>query len=313
MRTTQFRRSFYGVLFVAISLLPMRSEAVLPVAMMGTEILKNIILGEAKDQMFGSLSNMGCKGSRLAGILATVDTSKSFNAGMIPPGMSMGMPSGLPSEMPGGMGGNASNGGMGMPGMAMPNGAASMPGKGAGGSTFGHSGMPTMTPEQAQAMMANGMPDMSMISQMSGMSPDMSPDQMQQMQQAMAGIQQAMSHPLSRKESLAVFDEMGNLGLMTKDQLSEVHDCIELAPTGSDASIGMAGAMFKNMLLPMLKDAKLKLSNLTPEEQTQLTDGMVDALNHASAKDRQAFLDGYGAGFYPAQVVERVRAKLGTK
>lgn len=38
--------------------------------------------------------------------------------------------------------------------------------------------------------------------------------------------------------------------------------------------------------------------------------GMVDALQHASAKDRQIFLGGFGTGMYPAPVVEKVRARM---
>ena len=64
------------------------------------------------------------------------------------------------------------------------------------------------------------------------------------------------------------------------------------------------------MVLPQLRDIRQRMSNLTPEEQKQLADGMVDSLQHASAKDRQAFMDGFGVGFFPAPVVETVRARM---
>jgi hypothetical protein len=48
----------------------------------------------------------------------------------------------------------------------------------------------------------------------------------------------------------------------------------------------------------------------SPEEQKQLADGMVDALNSASPSDRKSFFDGMGLGFFPAPVVEQVRARV---
>jgi hypothetical protein len=37
----------------------------------------------------------------------------------------------------------------------------------------------------------------------------------------------------------------------------------------------------------------------------------VESLQNASAQDRKLFLEGFGAGFFPAPVVESVRAKMG--
>lgn len=141
--------------------------------------------------------------------------------------------------------------------------------------------------------------------------PVMNQEQTAQMQQMMAAMQDAMAHPLSRGETLAVFDELGELGLLTPAMKSEARDCIMLAPPGDDAQMGAAGAMMKSTLLPKLRETRQRLANLTPEEQDQLTQGMVDALQKASPADRKAFFDGMGLGFFPAPVVEKVKAALG--
>jgi hypothetical protein len=83
-----------------------------------------------------------------------------------------------------------------------------------------------------------------------------------------------------------------------------------LAPPGSDAQIGAAGAMLKTIVLPSLRETRERLANLTPDEQDQLAQGMIDALQKATPTDRRAFFDGMGAGFFPGPVVEKVRAAM---
>ncbi len=293
-----------GFLAAAVALFPLTSDAVFPVAMLGKQILQNVIFGQVKDQMIGSLANMGCKGARLAGLIASAGAARPS------PGGGGGMPGGGMGGMLGG--GMNTPGGMNLPGAGMtpPNGMNSRGGGASMRAARGGIGIPEMTPEQAQAMMANGMPDPAMLSQKMGH--PMSPEQAAQVQQAMSGMQQAMSHPLSRAETLEVFDELADMGLMTSEMRGEVHDCITLAPAGSEQALGTSGTMIKTMVLPQLRDVRQRLNNLTPEEQNQLSDGLVDALQHASARDRKAFLDGFGAGFYPAPVVRTVRGRLGS-
>ena len=282
---------FSGFVSASIAMIPMTSEAVLPV-LFGKQILQDIIFGQVKDLMIGSLANMGCKGARLAGVIASASAGKHLGGG-VPGAMPPGMPGGG-MKLPG-------------PGMTMPNGAG-MPGMGGASlrAARAGAGMPNATPEQAQAMMRGVMPDPSTLAQM----PGMSPEQAAQMQQAMATMQEAMSQPLSRAETIGVFDELASLGLLTNEMRNEARDCIALAPPGSDDAIGTAGAMMKNMVLPALRDAKARLAVLTPAEQSQLADDMVAALREASPRDRKLFLDGLGAGFFPAPVVETVRAKM---
>ncbi len=278
---------FSGFLTASIASFPTSSGAVFPVAMLGKEILQNVIFGQVKNQLIGSLANMGCKGARLAGVIASASAGKNFGGG--------GMPGGMPPGIPGG--GIGIPGGEGLP----PTGHASIR------AARGGVGIPEVSQAQAEAMMRSGTPDMAtMMSQM----PGMSPEQAAQMQKSLASMQEAMSHPLSRAETLDVFDELASLGLLTNEMRGEVRDCIELAPLGSDSAIGTTGAIMKSSVLPALRDAKLRLNSLTPEEQNQLADGLVDALKQASPKDRQVFLNGFGAGFYPAPVVETVRARM---
>ncbi len=292
-----------GFLAVSITLFPSTSGAVLPV-MFGPEILQNVIFGQVRNQMIGSLGNMGCKGHGLAGLIAS---AKAFTSPVS--GFSRGMSGGFPSGMPGGGSGSMSGGGMNMPGpgMAMPNGIDSTA-KSASMHAANANGIPTATEAQAEVVTANGMPDPAVLSQMMGR--QMSPDQAAQMQRAMSAMQEAIRHPLSRSETIEVFDQLADMGLMTNEMRGEVRDCIMLAPPGSENAVGVSSAMVKTMVLPKLRDAKQRLNSLTPEEQSQLTDGIVDALQHASAKDRNQFLDGFGEGFFPAAVVEKVRAKI---
>jgi hypothetical protein len=170
-------------------------------------------------------------------------------------------------------------------------------------------GMPTM-PGAGSADTAQVMAQMQQL--MAGrMGPGaMSPEAMAQMQAQMPALQQMLAQqPLSRAETITVFDELAELGVMTPAMQSELRDCVMLAPPGAGDSIGMTGAMLKNMLLPQLRSAREQMANLQPQEREQLANEMTEALKDASPEDRKAFLDGFGAGFFPRDVVDAVRAK----
>jgi hypothetical protein len=185
-------------------------------------------------------------------------------------------------------------------GMAM-GGGRSM-GQATGVGSSGRMDLPTMTPEAAG--------DMSQVlaAMQARYGGTMTPDQMARAQEAMRGIQRASEHPLTRPETLAVFDELKGLGVLTDSMHSEARDCILLAPAGSDTALGQSGAMIKEVVLPQLRDTRAKLANLGPEEQAQLAQGIADALREASPADRQAFQEGLGLGFFPPAVVEKARA-----
>lgn len=297
---------------LALALFPLTGHAVLPmVAALGQQIVRDIIIDGMKGQLIGSLSGMGCKGAHIAGLIASADAGRGTPGGM-PFGMPAGMPSGMPAGMPNGMPG----GGMSMPGgMPMSAGASGMGGapmRSAPGGVGIINGTPGMPPVGSMdpTMMAQAMAMAQQQMGANGNFPAMNQEQMAQMQQTMAAMQDAMSHPLSRGETLALFDELGDLGLLTPAMKSEARDCIMLTPPGGDAQVGAAGAMIKATLLPKLRETRQRLANLTPEEQDQLTQGMVDALRKASPADRKAFFDGMGLGFFPAPVVDKVRAAL---
>jgi prophage DNA circulation protein len=140
--------------------------------------------------------------------------------------------------------------------------------------------------------------------------PAMSSDQLAQMNAGMAAMQQAMAQPLSRTETLAVFDELAELGIMTPSMQSEMRDCVMLAPPSASASLGMAGAMMKNMMLPQLRIAREEMANLPPEDREQLATEIVQAMKELPPEDRKAFQEGFGAGFFPPDVVAAVKSKL---
>jgi hypothetical protein len=264
---------------LALLAFPVPSFAQVPptmVASLGKQILQNVVFGSLKKDLFGSLADMGCKGATVAGLAAAAGTGRAGAAQAVTgaAGSSRG-----PTAMRAGTGGGA-----GMPPTVPP----------------GMAGMGAMDP----AMMQKAMEMM----QQQGR--QITPEQQAMMQNAMAQMQGAMSKPLSRTETAAVFDELADLGLINEPMRSEAKDCIALAPPGSGDQLGAAGAMLKNTVIPAAGDAKERMASASPEEQKQLADGMVDALNSASPADRKAFFDGLGLGFFPPAVVDQVRARV---
>jgi hypothetical protein len=133
--------------------------------------------------------------------------------------------------------------------------------------------------------------------------PATTPEQMQSAAALMGQMQDAMAHPLTRAETLGVFDELHGMGMLTDAMHAEARDCILLAPPSASQAIGGTGAMFKTMLLP-----RGRLATLPPDQQQQLADELSQALREAKPSDRKAFREGLGKGFLPPPVLERVRA-----
>lgn len=265
-------------LVLACLALPAAAFAQVPptmIASLGKQILQNLIFGSVKSELIGSLAGMGCKGAAIAGLAAAADAggaagaTRALTGGVRPPSPTgTAMRSAGPGGMPLGLGGMG--------------------------------GVGAMDPAMMQKAME-------MMQQQNGQA-RMSPEQMAMVQNAVGQLQGAMAQPLSREETKAVFDEMAELGLLNDKMRSEAKDCITYAAPGTGDSIGAAGAMLKNTVLPAARQAKERMAAATPEEQKQLADGMVEALNSASAADRKAFFDGMGLGFFPNPVVEQVRA-----
>jgi hypothetical protein len=247
------------------------------IASLGKQILQNLVFGSLKSELFGSLAEMGCKGATVAGLAAAASTGRAGAARALTGGAA-GSSRG-PTAMRAGTGGGA-----GMPPTVPP----------------GMAGMGAMDP----AMMQKAMEMM----QQQGRT--MSPEQQAMMQKAMVQMQGAMAQPLSRTETAAVFDELAEIGLVNDKMRTEAKECIALAPPGSGDQLGAAGALMKNTVIPAARDAKERMAGASPEEQKQLADGMVEALNSASPADRKAFFDGLGLGFFPPAVVDQVRAQV---
>jgi hypothetical protein len=243
-------------------------------------------------------------------------------AGASVPGMAGGAP-----VAAGGSGGSSSGGlfgrlreklnGLGSPSPSNPSAGAAPGGPGTGASlgvAGGGIGMGSRP-----GMMAGGPPGSSgsdlaeMMAraqqQMGGSGASMTPEQMQRASQTMAQMQEAMSHPLSREETLEVFGELKGMGLLTDGMYSEARDCIVLADESAARGIGSSGAMFKSVILPQLADVRAKLAALPPEHKEQLAAQLSQALKEASASDRKAFREGLGRSFFPPEVVEKVSAQ----
>jgi hypothetical protein len=262
-------------LFLLSLVLPAPGFAQVPptmIASLGKQILQNLVFGSVKNELIGSLAGMGCKGAALAGLAAAANAGGAAGA-------ARSLTAGARGPLPSG---------------------AAMRSAGPGGMPPGMGGMGAMDPATMQKAMET-------MQQQSG--GGVSPEQMAMMQNAMVQMQGAMSQPLSREDTKAVFDEMAELGLLSDAMRSEAKDCVNYAAPGAGDSIGAAGAMLKNTVLPAARQAKERMAALTPEEQEPLVDGMVEALNSASPADRKAFFDGLGLGFFPPQVVEQVRAR----
>lgn len=274
MRTT---RSTLLLPFLALATPALAQVPPTMLASLGKQILQNVVFGSLKTQLFGSLSDMGCKGATVAGLAAAASTGRAGATGALTSAAAGSTRA--PTAMRAGTGGGA-----GMPPTVPPSLA----------------GMGAMDPAMMQKAME-------MVQQQGR---QMRPEQQAMMQKAMAQMQGAMSQPLSRDETAAVFDELADIGMINDTMRSEAKDCIALAPPGSGDQLGAAGALLKNTVIPAARDAKERIADASPDEQKQLADGMVDALNSASAADRKAFFEGFGSGFFPPAVVDQVRSRV---
>ena len=279
------------------------AHGVLPlIAGLGKQIVQNMLIDGVKSQLIGSLSGMGCKGAALASLVAS--SSARGMGGMLGGGM-----------LPGLAGGRAMPPGIAvMPSDAMPSGA--MPNMADARTMRAARGAPEI-PNLASGADLQSMDLSKMMALMQqqmgsrvGAMPSMSPEQMAMLQSSMAAMQQAMSQPLSRAETQAVFDELAELGVMTPDMQSEARDCVTLAPASADASLGMSAALIKSMVLPQLRSAREQMAHLQPEDRERLASEIAQAMKDASPEDRKAFQEGFAAGFFPPDVVDSVQARL---
>ena len=268
-------------------------------AMLGKDVLKGVILGDLRSQLSGALDEMGCRGTALAGVTGTASPGRTAAGGTPPVGVggsAAGTPGGLPR--PAGVpyaGGNI------MPKAA--GSAESIAAARAAQPASARAGGANIDPAMLAMMMALMQP------QADGVSPG-SADQASGMKDAIAAIEQAIARPLSRAETAAVFRELADLGIITPAMASEARDCVMQASPAAVEAAGIAASILTNVLIPRLAAAKTRLSNLSPEEQNAVVEAMIEELRNAPAADRSVFFDGYGRGFYPKTIVDRVRSRL---
>jgi hypothetical protein len=323
-RAAPWLRGFRALPLVAALAWPAASMAVLPLLIaLGHHIVRDMVMSQVKGQLIASLAGMGCKGARIASLVASASAVER-GTGRLPvpagiPGGAARWPGGERAGAPmgelGGLGGPGGSKGIGgFLGRLSGRGTSPAAGVVAGGVRQGEAGpvgLPGMeVGEDGRPSMAEAMAAMRRQHPGAGSGADLSPEQMEQAQGVLAEMQEVAAHPLSRAETIEVFDDLARLGVLSDPMHAEAVECILLAPLGSDQALGSTGSVMRALVLPRLRETREKLSNLTPDEQDQLAGGVEQALREASPVDRKAFLDGLGTGFFPPEVVEKVRERL---
>jgi hypothetical protein len=130
------------------------------------------------------------------------------------------------------------------------------------------------------------------------------------MQSALAGMNEAVAHPLSHEESMKVLGDLGVLGLLDEKSLGEARGCLAAGGADRERALGTMAAFFKANVLPQLMDARARFASLTPTEQTELAAQVTEELQRTPAHEREEFLSGVGAGLFPESVLQQVRASL---
>ena len=221
-----------------------------------------------KDLVLSTLNGMGCKGIALANALEALDLRKGAGGGA---GGMMGLSAAAafrrcpaaprcPACRPGcrcrlarrHAADAAGHGHSGMPG-----GLPGMPGGLPGMSGLPGMGLGAPGSEEMMARMRSMMPAGGQLPAGTGIDPEQ-----------LARMMQAMSQPLSPPETLAVMDEMAEIGMLPKAMQTELKECMVLLPTAAPA-LGMGMGMLKPML-PQMRQARDQLHALPPAEQDEL-------------------------------------------
>ena len=164
-------------------------------------------------------------------------------------------------------------------------------------------GMPAGLPPEMAAKMGELIPGMGQMP--TGMALDA--DQMA----AMARMQQAMSKPLSPRETLASIDALTELGFLPKPIQAELKECMLLIPAAVQA-LGMGMGMLQPMI-PQLRQARAELHALPVAEQDEVAAALAQDLQSFSADERKALADFLDSGFFPKRVADGVKARLSAK
>ncbi len=291
MTQRKFRTGLLA-LAIAAAFTPSPSQAIAPALLfMVKQMVQQAATSMIKDALLSGLNGMGCKGIALSNALSALDLRRG--------GLPMGMPT-LPAGMA--LPTMPSMAGMpGMPGMpivpGMPPGAAGMAGMLPGGAMPGGGAIPPEMLARMGAMMQGGMPP--------GMAID--PAQMAMM----ARMQQMLGEPLSPAETVATIDELFELGFMPKAIQSEFKECMVLVPASVQA-LGMGMGMMKPMI-PQLRQAREEIRALSPAEQDELAEALVEQIRPLPADQRAALMEHLDSGFFPKRIGDGVKARLGTR
>lgn len=314
-------------LAASLALAPAPSEAIAPILLIFVkQIAQDAAKSILKDMILSSLRDMGCKGIALANAFEAFDLRRS--AGGV--GGMMGMLGGGMPKMPPGMTMPAMPSGMGIPGMpggmaGLPGGMAGLPGGMAMPQLPGGMGLPPgLAGAAGMAGLAGmaGMPGMPGMAGMPGMPPEMAAKMREMMPGAgqmpagseidseqMARMMQAMSRPLSPPETLATIDELAEVGFLPKAVQSELKECMLFLPAAIPA-MGMGMAMMKP-ILPQLRQARDDIRALSPAEQDELAQALLQELRPLPADERKTMLEFLDGGFFPKRIGDTV--KLGLK
>jgi hypothetical protein len=290
---------FATVLLAAtLVIVPARSDAIAPVLLiMLRQIAQDVAKSVLKDALLSSLGGMGCKGIALANALEALDLRRSLGGGG-GVGAIAGLGRGLP-QMPPGMAGVSGIPGMpSMPSMPSMAGLGGLGGMGAMAG-MGAVGAGAMTPEMAAKMSAL-MPGLGQMPSGAGLGPDQ--------MAMMARIQQAMGEPLSPAETVATIDELADLGFLPKPMQTELKECMVVLPT-SIGALGIGMGMLRP-IIPQLREAREQLRALSPAEQDEVTEALVQELAPLPPGQRAEFLQALDGGFFPERIASGVRARI---
>lgn len=262
---------------ITLALMATPSQAIAPlIALLGKQLLQDMVMTTAKSMLMDSLRGTGCKGTALANALDSFGSIKGGGLGVL---------RGLP--------GAAGVGGM----PAMP----AVPGTSTGPGIAGMTGMPGMggvPPEMAAQMarMMTGMPGGGLDAEQSA---------------SVAELQRLMGAPLSPLETIATINEMSELGLLSAAMSTELKECLLLLPQ-SAPGMGMAMGMMKPML-SQIREARDEMRTLSPVEQDELAASLAEEFDKVPAADRKRMLTELGGGLFPPRVVETLSRRYGAR
>ena len=275
-------RSALTTVAITLALVATPSQAIAPLlALLGKQLLQDMVMTTAKSMLMNSLRGTGCKGTALANALDSFGSLKGGGLGAL---------RGLPGAA--GVGGIPAM--PAMPGMPAVPGMAGMTGMTGMGGMSGMSGMPPDMAAQMTGVVAGRMPGGGLDAEQSA---------------SIAELQQLMGAPLSPLETIATIDEMSEIGLLSAAMRTELKECLLLLPQSAPA-MGMAMGMMKPML-PKFREARDEMRALSPVEQDELAASLAEEFDKVPAADRKRMLTELGGGLFPPRVVETLSRRYG--